>query len=164
MTSLKDATLVRMGELAAARGQGILVALGLGSCVAVILHDPVAKVGCLAHVLLPNRSLSRDQANPARAADTAIPLAADRMRAQGADDSRIVGRLVGGASMFAELLMAGTIHIGERNITACRTGLRDIGIPIVAEAVGGQTGRSVWFDIGRGTVRVRTAGHDPEDL
>ncbi len=164
MTTLKDATLVRMGEMALARGQGTLVALGLGSCVAVILHDPAARVGCLAHVLLPNQSLSRDRSNAARTADTAIPLAADRMRAEGAERSRIVGRLVGGASMFAELLVAGTIHIGERNITACRTGLRDLGIPIAAEAVGGQTGRSVWFDVARGTVRVRTAGHEPEDL
>lgn len=164
MTSLKDATLVRMGELAVASGQGTLVALGLGSCVAVILHDPAAKVGCLAHVLLPSESLSRDRSNPARTADTAIPLATARIRAQGAEPSRIVARLVGGASMFAELLMAGAIHIGERNVTACRKGLRDIGIRVVAEAVGGQTGRSVWFDVGRGTVRVRTAGHEPQDL
>jgi chemotaxis protein CheD len=106
--------------------------------------------------LLPSHSLSRDRSNPARTADTAIPVLAAQMREHGASNNRIVARLVGGASMFADLLAAGTVHIGERNIVACRLALREAGIPIVAEAVGGKGSRSVWFDVGRGTVTVRS--------
>ncbi len=152
----RPATLVRLGALSVTNGGETLSALGLGSCVAVIAHDPEAGVGGLAHVLLPSHSLSRDRSNPARTADTAIPVLAAQMREHGASNNRIVARLVGGASMFADLLAAGTVHIGERNIVACRLALREAGIPIVAEAVGGKGSRSVWFDVGRGTVTVRS--------
>ena len=86
------------------------------------------------------------------------------MQASGADLLRITARLIGGASMFSDLLPAGTIHIGERNLVACRLGLRSLGIPVVAEAVGGQSGRSVWFDVADGQVTLRSVGHEPTDL
>jgi chemotaxis protein CheD len=70
----------------------------------------------------------------------------------------MTGRLVGGASMFADLLAAGTVHIGERNIDACRRGLRDASIRLTGEAVGGQKSRSVWVDSSDGKVTVRMVG------
>ncbi len=148
--------LVRLGVIAIASGGETLVALGLGSCVAVLLHDQELQVGGLAHVLLPSQSLSRDRSNPARTADTAIPAIAEQMRQRGASSQRLVARMVGGASMFADLLAAGTVHVGERNVAACRLALRREGIPVIAEAVGGNHGRSVWFDVGRGLVTVRS--------
>ncbi|UCG85968.1 MAG: chemotaxis protein CheD [Gemmatimonadota bacterium] len=155
MSDSRSDILVRLGAIAVTNTGETLVALGLGSCVAVLLHDPVGQVGGLAHVLLPSGSLSRDRGRPARAADTAIPALAEQMRQHGASPQRIVARMVGGASMFADLLAAGAVHIGERNVVACRMALRKEGIPIVAEAVGGQGSRSVWFDVGNGTVTVR---------
>lgn len=156
MSESRPEILVRLGLTAVTNTGETLAALGLGSCVAVLLHDPVARVGGLAHVLLPSRSLSRDRGNPGRAADTAIPALTQQMCECGASPQRIVARLVGGASMFADLLAAGTVHIGERNVVACRLALRKEGIPIVAEAVGGQGSRSVWFDVDHGTVTVRS--------
>jgi chemotaxis protein CheD len=153
-----------MGELAVARGEGTLVALGLGSCVAVVLHDPVPCIGLLVHVVLPSRALSRDHDHPGRAADSAIPHALGAMRECGADPARVTARLIGGASMFSDLLATGTVHIGERNVVACRMGLRTASIPIVREAVGGASGRSVWFEVASGRVTVRSVGHEPAEL
>ena len=51
--------LVGISELEAARAPGTLGALGLGSCVAVILHDGHARIGGLAPVLLPSPSVGR---------------------------------------------------------------------------------------------------------
>ena len=48
---------VGIAELEVARAPATLKALALGSCVAVILHDPVVKAGGLAHVLLPSASV-----------------------------------------------------------------------------------------------------------
>lgn len=50
---------VGMGEVAIGFPGDTLASLGLGSCVAVILHDPVARVAGLAHVMLPDSSSSR---------------------------------------------------------------------------------------------------------
>lgn len=149
---------VRMGEYRVVRGEAVLAALGLGSCVAVILHDRHAQVAGLAHVVLPSASLSRERDRPARFADTAVPLLVGAMKVEGADLARIVARVVGGASMFASLLAAGTVSMGERNVLAARLALRTAGISIVGENVGGSSGRSVCFDVRRGIALVRSVG------
>jgi chemotaxis protein CheD len=155
---------VRMGEHRVLRGEGVLAAVGLGSCVAIILHDRHARVGGLVHVVLPSASLSREHDRPARFANTAVPLLLGGMKAEGADVARIVGRLVGGASMFANLLAAGNVAMGERNVLAARTALRGAGVPIVAEEVGGMSGRSVFFDVRLGTALVRSVGTEEHVL
>ncbi len=148
---------VRVGvaALAVARGSGLLVTLGLGSCVAIVLWDEAARVGGLAHVLLPGPELSRDASNPAKFPCTAVPLLVRQMRAAGAGD-RLTARLVGGASMFRSLLASAGVNVGERNVVAARAALATAGIPVAAEDVGGHYGRSVRFDVATGQVEVRT--------
>ena len=150
---------VRVAEWAVER-EGVLVSLGLGSCVAIMLHDPKACVGGMAHVLLPSKSLSHDQDKPAKFPETAVPLLIQRLMAAGADRHRLVAKLAGGASMFAQLMTPGSVQMGERNIAASRSALRDAAIRIIGEAVGGERGRSVWFHTGDGHVESRTAGGD----
>ena len=151
---------VTVADWAADRGQVDLVTLGLGSCVAIMLYDPEARAGGMAHVLLPSRSLARDASNPAKFPETAVPLLLQRLSQLGADPRRIVAKLAGGASMFAALMTPGTIQMGERNVVAARNALRDASVPIAAEAVGGAQGRSVRFHLADGRVEVRTVGTD----
>jgi len=164
MSPLPREVVVQMGEYAVVQGEGVLAALGLGSCVAVILHDRHARVAGLAHIVLPSTSLSRDRDRPARAAETAVPLLVGAMKAEGADAARMVARLVGGASMFANLMAAGTVSMGERNALAARAALRSAGIPVVGESVGDTYGRSVWFDVRRGTAVIRSVGREDRVL
>src|SRR5213594_4109571 len=147
-------TVVRIAGWAAARGSDVLVTLGLGSCVAIMLHDPRACAGAMAHILLPSRSLARDPSNPAKFPETAVPFLVERLAALGADPRRLVAKLAGGASMFAQLMTPGSLQMGERNIVAARGVLRAAGIPIAAEAVGGGSGRSLRFYVADGRVEV----------
>jgi len=151
---------VRVADWAVERDRGTLVTLGLGSCVAIMLHDAAVPAGGMAHVLLPSRSLTRDQDNPAKFPETAVPLLVDRLRGLGAHPGRLVAKLAGGASMFSQLLTPGTMQMGERNVVAARHVLRAAGIPVVREAVGGTTGRSVRFNVATGAVEVRVVGQD----
>ena len=150
--------IVKVADWAVERGDGVIVTLGLGSCVAIMVHDPEAAAGGMAHVLLPSRSLARDAANPAKFPETAVPLLLEQLAAHGAARARLVAKLAGGASMFAQLMSPGTIQMGERNLVAVRDALRRHAIPIVAEAVGGDRGRSVWFHVKTGRVEIRTVG------
>lgn len=138
----------------------VLVTLGLGSCVAIMLHDAGAGLAGMAHVLLPSRRLSQDQEHPAKFPETAVPFLISRLVAAGAERQRLVAKLAGGASMFAQLMTPGTIQMGERNIAACRAALRAAAIPVVGEAVGGERGRSVRFYPADGRVESRTVGGD----
>jgi len=154
--------IVKVADWAAERGDGVIVTLGLGSCVAIMLHDPQREAGGMAHILLPSRSLAHDATNPAKFPDSAVPLLVERLRALGADPRRLVAKLAGGASMFSQLMTPGTIQMGERNIVAARSALRAASIPIVREAVGGERGRSIRFHVKDGRVEIRSVGADAE--
>jgi len=156
--------IVKVAEWAAERGDGVLVTLGLGSCVAIMLHDPERGAGAMAHILLPSRSLAHDATNPAKFPETAVPLLVDRLKALGAEPRRLVAKLAGGASMFSQLMTPGTIQMGERNVVAARNALRSAAIPIVREAVGGERGRTVRFHVADGRVEIQSVGGDAEVL
>jgi chemotaxis protein CheD len=160
MSSAPEERIVRVADWAVERGDRVIVTLGLGSCVAIMLHDSATGTGGMAHVLLPSRSLARDAANPAKFPETAVPLLIERLIALGAARSRLVAKLAGGAGMFAALLSPGTIQMGERNVVAARDALRRHGIPLVGEAVGGDRGRSVRFHVRDGRVEIRSVGAD----
>jgi chemotaxis protein CheD len=164
VTAITGGRSIGLGQWAVASGDGTLACLGLGSCVAVILHDAEACIGGLVHVVLPSASLSRDRDNPARFAETAVPMLFEQMVRAGAVRGRITARIVGGASLFALLTPPGTVQIGQRNVSACRAALAAQGVELTAEAVGGETGRSIWFAVDTGVVTVRSVGHDPETL
>jgi len=152
--------IVKVADWAAERGDGVLVTLGLGSCVAIMLYDAQANAGAMAHVLLPSTSLARDITNRAKFPETAVPLLIERLKGLGADRRRLVAKLAGGASMFGQLVTPGTIQMGERNLLASRSALRAAAIPILRESVGGERGRSVRFHVKDGRVEIRSVGAD----
>ena len=156
--------LVRVADLQIGTVEDVLVTVGLGSCVAILLHDAEAQVGGLAHVLLPSPALARSDGNPAKFPQSAVPRLLELMTGKGARPGRITGRLAGGASMFAALAPPGTIQMGERNLVAARQALHAHGVPLVGEAVGGDFGRTVRMCVADGRVEVSTVSHGTQHL
>ena len=147
---------VRIAEWAVAAAPATLVTIGLGSCVAIVLHDPKTRVGGMAHVLLPSPAGAQDGERPGKCPSTAVPHLLAEMRARGAHGA-ITARLVGGASLFGPLLTGkGVGSMGERNVVASRLALAAANVRVVGELVGGEVGRSVYFDVGSGRVDVRS--------
>ena len=153
---------VKVADLNTGAAGEVLVTYGLGSCVAIVLHDPVKKVGGMAHVMLPSRSLARQSKVAGKTPQTAVPALINLLIGHGANPQRLTGRLVGGASLFAALTPPGSIQMGERNVVATREVLHLHNIPIIGELVGGESGRSVWFNTGDGVVTVRSAAKQSE--
>jgi chemotaxis protein CheD len=155
---------VRVADLNVGSADDVLITVGLGSCVAIVLYDAVARVGGLAHILLPSPALSRDTDNVAKFPQLALPRLLELMAARGANSKRITARIAGGASMFASLAPAGTIQMGERNVVATRQVLSETGLPLVAEAVGGDFGRTVRLHVVDGRVEVSSVAHGTQIL
>src|ERR1700712_5727529 len=82
--------------------EDVLVTHALGSCIAVIIHDPVAKVAGLLHYMLPESSLDPEKAaaRPFVYADTGIPLLFHKAYRLGAIKSRLKIFAAGGALML----------------------------------------------------------------
>lgn len=154
---------VGMADLQVAQSPDRLRTTGLGSCVGVALYDPIAKIGGMAHVMLPNQALSRGDTNRAKYADTAIPLLIDRMEKMGAEPRRMVAKLAGGAQMF-KFQSAHNLSIGRRNVEACHQQLRQANIPVVAEDTGGNFGRTIELDTVTGILYVRSVNAGSKKL
>ena len=154
---------VKVADYAVAQGDVIIASVGLGSCIAIALYDARTSIGGLAHILIPSPALARDTSNPAKFPSTAVPLLVAEMRRRGAS-AEITAKIAGGASMFASLIPAGGINMGERNAVATRDALRDAGVPLVAEDVGGDYGRSVYFHLANGRLEIRSLKAGDRDL
>ncbi|MGO9409398.1 MAG: chemotaxis protein CheD [Spirochaetia bacterium] len=143
---------VRMAEMDMVRDAHSLKTI-LGSCVGVILHDPVKRVSALAHVMLP-RSTRGDSA-VGKYADTAIPALLALLTAGGSRISSLKAYLIGGAKMFP-MASGGIGSIGDQNVSAARKVLEEASVPIVFEDTGGTRGRTVIFNNESGEVSVHT--------
>ncbi|MDB4916198.1 MAG: hypothetical protein JWM95_3842 [Gemmatimonadetes bacterium] len=148
---------VKVADYAVRQGDLVIATIGLGSCVAIALYDRDAQIGGLAHILLPNRAMSRETSNPAKFPETIIPLMVAEMRKLGsAPAARISAKIVGGASMFGQLVSGSGVNVGERNVASTRAVLAEAGIPLLAEDTGLDYGRSVYFHLDDGRVEVRS--------
>jgi chemotaxis protein CheD len=141
----------------------VLVTYALGSCIAVIIHDPTAGVGGLLHFALPDSRLDREKAqqSPFRFADTGIPLLFRSAYELGADIRRMSVTVAGGAEMMNQ---GGPFHIGKRNHLALRKILWRAGILVDAEEIGGLESRTVRLEVGTGKVLLRVGGEPEQEL
>ena len=146
---------MKVADFAVGKGGGVLSTIGLGSCVAIVIYDKQTRVGGMAHILLPSEGLSRDKDNRAKFPGTAVPLLLEEMKKLGARGP-YTAKIAGGSSMFGALLPSGGINMGERNVLSSRQALSDAGIPLAAQDVGGDYGRSVYFHLDDGRMLVRS--------
>lgn len=148
---------VGIGEFAVSNDpQAAVVTHALGSCVAVCIWDPAARVAGLLHVLLPDSKINPDRARqqPAAFADTGIPLFFRTAYAQGLDKKRCRVRLIGGASVAG--LPPSEAAVGKRNVLAARSLLWRNGVLIEREVVGGTEARTVTLRVSDGVTRIGT--------
>ena len=79
----------------------VLTTYALGSCIAVVVYDPVTRIGGLLHYMLPESSIEPAKAaqNPWMFADTGIPDLLKRVRADGVIE-RALDRILPGRTTF----------------------------------------------------------------
>ena len=138
---------------------GLLACSALGSCVGVCLWDPDTKLAGLLHILLPTVKSSNLKDNPAKFADRGIEQLVLEMERRGATRRRLRAKLVGGACLYHYEGNCAATEIGDRNVAASRAALRSLGIPVLAEHVGGKFGRSIRFDRDNFEIRVTVLTH-----
>jgi chemotaxis protein CheD len=155
---VKQMRRVAMADLAVATAPTVLITIGLGSCIGVALYDNKARVGGLAHVMLP-QSNGTNISNPAKFADTALPLLVSKMKDHGALTRRLTAKIAGGAQMFRLDRPTETMRIGERNTEAVMKWLESARIPVLGQATGGSWGRTVELNTETGEFLVRTIAH-----
>ena len=141
----------------------VLVTYALGSCVGVVVYDPVAKVGGMLHYMLPDSTLDPEKAvdKPAMFADTGIPLLFKSCYKLGAEKKRMIVKVAGGASILDD---TNYFRIGQKNVMALRKIFWKNNVLIECEDTGKSCNRTVRLHIGNGQVVVKSSGEDVRDL
>ncbi len=141
----------------------VIITYALGSCIGIVVFDPIAKVGGMLHYMLPESSLDQNKAreNPEMFADTGIPLLFKSCYKLGADKKRMVVKAAGGASILDD---TNFFRIGQKNIMAMRKIFWKNNVMIDKEDIGLNYNRTVRLEISTGKVFVRTSGGEMKEL
>ena len=132
---------VGMADHKVGKAPASLVTYGLGSCIGIAFFDAATKIGGLAHIMLPDSKQARASDNPAKFADTALPLMLDDMLKLGAQ-------------------MRG----GERNADAVKAKLKQMDVRLLAEDTGGNYGRTVELNLENGIYYIKTIDKGQKEL
>ena len=137
---------VHPGQIYAA-SHSALVSTILGSCIAVCLWDPIARVGAMNHFLLPT-------GKGLRYGSEAMPMLLDEMTSRGAFVARTIAKVFGGACVI-EHFTGPRKAIGAQNAEMAIRFLAAHSIPVRAEQTRGRRGRKLLFHTGTGQAYVK---------
>jgi chemotaxis protein CheD len=155
---------VSLGQIVVSRDpQDILVAYGLGSCVAIGCWDPKQGIGGMLHAVLPERTNGADPLS-GKFVDSGIEGLLYQLERCGADRRRLVTWMAGGANMLVNAALGQSFEIGIRNVNAAQQTLQRLNLPLKAKQVGGNSGRTVRLYISDGHATIRTVGGKEEVL
>ena len=136
-----------------------IITHALGSCLGITIHDPVAQVGGLLHVMLPLSTIdpSKASSRPYMFVDTGVPRLFLECYKLGAQKSRVILKVAGGASSKANP-DDDYFEIGKRNFIMLRKLLWKNGMLIKAHDVGGSDSRTMSLAVGTGDVTLKING------
>ncbi len=128
-----------------------IVTYSLGSCLGIVVYDPVVQVGGMLHVMLPESKDEKNKNgfNPYKYVDSGVPLLFKETYKFGAKKNRMTVAVAGGAQILDD---SAYFNIGKRNLAALRRLFWKNGVMIDKEHVEGNVARTVRFEVGTGRV------------
>jgi len=144
-----------------AAADDLLVTYALGSCIAVMVHDPVRRAAGMIHFMLPESELSPEKARhrPAMFADTGVPLLFHEMYRLGCRKPDLVVKVAGGSSLCDDRHL---FAIGERNVKTVRSLFQRAGVHVAAADVGGAKSRTARLHVATGRCTITSQGEEVE--
>jgi chemotaxis protein CheD len=136
-------------------GSGTRIRTLLGSCVSIVLWHPQARVGGMCHYLLAQRNHRRTETLSGRYGDEAMLLLLREILACGLPLQEFQARLVGGASMMLSRERKLSHDVPSRNINLARAMVKQLGLRLQGEDLGGSCPRLVLFDVASGNVWIK---------
>ena len=136
----------------------IIMTIGLGSCIGIAIYDKKSKISGLAHIMLPDSTQFKEVNKPLKFANLAVPILLKKMLDCGCKKNDLVAKIAGGASMFNFSDKSMVSDIGSRNAISVKEALSKENIPLLAEEIGGNKGRTMILDSNDGTVTIRVVG------
>lgn len=149
---------VGMADYKIGAEEDTLITLGLGSCIGVIIYDPLKKIAGMAHIMLPSSLEIKNNSNKMKFADSCIDLMMEELMKMRVNKGSLKAKMAGGAQMFSVSLNNDTMNVGKRNALAVKDKLKSLGIPLVAEDTLGNYGRTIRFNCSTFDLAIKSIG------
>jgi chemotaxis protein CheD len=149
---MKKLVSIHIGQLHASRYPTIIYTL-LGSCVAVCLFDPEARIGGMNHILMPGCADFRNGGTAGRFGDNAIRMLIQRIVNLGGSPEHLVAKVFGGAHMLQ--VSATEYNTGVKNAQGAIACLQALHVPILKRDLGGNDTRKIYFHTDTGEVFLK---------
>ena len=148
---------VAVGDMKIGRDHDLIVTHALGSCLGLVVYDPVQRVGGLLHAMLPLSKINpaKAEANPYMFVDTGVPALFKALYDIGGQKSRMVIKAAGCGNPLGKNEM---FKIGERNHTVLKKLLWKNNVLLESEDIGGTASRTVHFDVATGQTVISSNG------
>ena len=152
---------VQVGDMKVGVKGDEIVTHALGSCLGLMIYDPVAQVGGMLHAMLPLSRINPEKAaaNPYMFVDKGVPILFKEVYGLGGLKGRLIVKAAGCGSPLGQNEM---FKIGERNYTVLKKMLWKNGVLMKAEEIGGSISRTVNFDISTGRVTIKSGRQERE--
>jgi chemotaxis protein CheD len=151
MQKTTNEIIVETGSIKISNDSTALITSALGSCVAITLYDRTQKLGGMVHYILPVNPGGKKKA---KYADTGVELLLEKMLEWNVKKKDLEAKMIGGAIMFEDFMDDIENSIGRRNVKKGKEILKDLGIKLVSQDIGGNYGRSVRFQLSDGNVYI----------
>jgi chemotaxis protein CheD len=138
------------GDVACAERGEVLATL-LGSCVAIILTDPRRTIGAMCHIVHSKPPLSHDRSSTSYGS-VAIEAMDQMLLARGISPRLCEAYVYGGGNMFPGLITQS--HVGDANALWTLTVLRERGVRVIGQDLGGRVYRRLRWTVGADTPEV----------
>jgi chemotaxis protein CheD len=151
--------IVGVGDMKLGKEGDLLVTHALGSCLGLMVYDPVVKVGGMLHAMLPLSSINPQKAesNPFMFVDTGVPYMFNEIYSMGGQKNRLIVKAAGCGQPLGKNEM---FKIGERNYTVLRKILWKNNVLLGSENVGGTMSRTVYLEINSGRIVISSNGKE----
>lgn len=149
---------ISAGSFHVGSAQSIILEAYLGTCVGVALFDPDARVGGLAHFLLPEPVSVNADWQPEKYAASGMPVFLEALYKAGARSGSLRATLAGGALVGPVDDMDLNLDIGGRTAEAAERILRAEGIHIDRIETGGFFSCCIQMDLQDGACRIEPSG------
>jgi len=143
--------------------QAVTICTILGSCVSACLYDPINRVIGMNHFLLSNRRYAKDiptcLSEAGRYGMHAMEVLINEMLKIGAKRANLRAKAFGGGSIYLSTESKDNFFcVGDVNVKFIREFLKNDGIPMVAEDLGGSTARVIHFLFENYAVHMKKIG------
>jgi len=139
-----------------------IVTYALGSCLGMVIYDPVAKVGALLHAMLPDSAIhnnkSQEEFNPYKFVNSGIPAMFKEAYKLGAQKKMVTVKMAGCSQLMDD---TGFFNIGKRNYAAARKILWKNNVIVDAEHCDKSDSVTVTLNIrtGETTMRIQNVNY-----